>query len=220
MQALEIAGTVLGLITAAGGGSVATYFWQKFTRRLDEATIESRLELIKKFKDSKISTNDDRANSQNKLESAYFYAIYMDSINQLVRQIHKASGTLWTKIKITFFIGSAAVLAIFFTVLALLLQLTAAPTWNSTLMYAGAFLAVIFCTWNAAALKARHEVSTSALSNCLLGAQTDEQIIAVIHRALEGEQFFKEEGRFFTTYQPLTLQEISDVPSPNTTIKS
>lgn len=217
MTKLEITGTILGLITAAGGGSVATYFWQKFTRRLDAGSLESRLSLIEKFKKSEISEKPNFENSQDNLESAYFYAMYMDSINQLVRQIHKASKPLGTVFKAAAFFLLSLLGTTIFAVFAIVLFHEEISKGFSIVLFAVALFIFIYCTCSAGIISTEHQVSTSALSNCLLSAQNSAETRAVIKRALESEQFFVKEKRYWKKirildlYRPMKLEEVREV---------
>lgn len=52
---IETVGAALNVLIAAEAGSVAGYFWQKITHRLDVGTLERRSQFLKQFRELDIA---------------------------------------------------------------------------------------------------------------------------------------------------------------------
>lgn len=204
MAFIDTATTVYPLIVGAGGGAVATYFWQRFTRRLDANTLEARSALIKQFRESEVSDKAVLETNQDRLEAAYANAMYIESINQLVRQIHKASRSWAVHLKVIFgwLLGFLILLGLSY--------------WHSKIgnslgrvvLTVVVVSLIFFFMLKTVDYITKHHESTKALKNALLSVKTSEQTHLIIRQALEGETFIvkkKKAGDFYKTYHPKPL---------------
>lgn len=193
---------------ALGFTAVGAYSWGKLTKKLDAKTPESRKAVVDNVADLEIHEENLELSSQ-KIRYVYSRASSVDAMEELARQIHSYSSSIWTKIEALFLITLMFILCSVGIALGMLFVIEADGRTGARLIYwyLLLFFGIFILVYSSAIFSRnyrKHKASVDGLTYHLLRTTEAGALDEIIDRAMKGQAFFEVSNRILFQYRPQT----------------